>query len=115
MPSGLVRLDTPAGALELPGVQANIGETVRLHILASDVIIAKDRPDGLSARNILPVTIADIQRGRGPGAAVVLQAGLARLLSRITVASLEELGLQPGQTCFAILKANAVARSAIGT
>ena len=113
--AGLARLDTDAGLLELPGVQAEEGDTVRLRILASDVILARTRPEGLSARNILPVTIGEIQRGRGPGAAVVLHAGRAKLLARITVASLQDLGLEPGQSCFAILKANAVARSAIGT
>lgn len=114
-PDGLTRLDTPAGPLELPGVTAARGETIRLHIPASDIILATTRPDGLSARNVLPVTITDILPGKGPGAALALQAGEARLTARITARSLEEMQLTKGQHCFAILKASAIARSAIGT
>jgi molybdate transport system ATP-binding protein len=88
---------------------------VRLRILATDVMLATVRPEGLLARNILPVTIESLQSGRGPGIAVVLRLGDQRLLSRITSRSSEEMGLRPGQEIFAILKATSVARSGITT
>lgn len=112
---GLTRLDTAAGPLELPGVTAAPGDTIRLHIPASDIILATSRPEALSARNILPVTITEIIPGKGPGAALALQAGSARLIARITARSLQDMQLSAGQRCFAILKASAIARTAIGT
>lgn len=112
---GLTRLDTPAGPVDLPGVRANPGETVRVHIPATDIILSRTHPKDLSARNILPVTIAAIHKGKGPGAAIALQAGETRLIARITARAISDMNLAPGQNCFAILKASAIARSAIGT
>lgn len=112
---GLTRLSAGPGRLELPGITAPPGETLRLRILATDVMLANVRPEGLSARNILPVTIGSLQSGRGPGIAVVLLLGDQRLLARVTSRSCDEMGLAPGQNIFAILKATAVARSGITT
>lgn len=112
---GLTRLSAGPGHLELPGVTAAPGETLRLRILATDVMLSNTRPEGLSARNILPVTIGSLQTGRGPGIAAVLLLGDQRLLARVTSRSCEEMGLTPGQQIFAILKATAVARSGITT
>lgn len=110
LPNGLTKLHTSAGPLELPTSAAQSGDTVRLRILAQDVILAHEKPQGLSARNILPAVIRDIHQGRGPGAAVVLQIGDQSLLARITDASRQEMGLEPGQQIFAILKASSIAR-----
>ncbi len=112
--NGLTRLDTSAGALELPSVSAQKGDTVRVRILAQDVILAGEKPVGLSARNILPAVILNIHQGRGPGAAVVLKVGDQTLLSRITDASRLDMGLTEGQHVFAILKASSIARPVQG-
>jgi molybdate transport system ATP-binding protein len=112
---GLTRLDTPAGPLELPGVQAAPGDEVRLRIPAHDVILAVDRPHGLSARNVLPAEVEALHEGRGPGVAVGLRCGEARLLARMTHRSCAELGLRPGLGVFAILKATAISRAGIST
>lgn len=112
---GLTRLITEAGPLFLPGVEAKPGENLRLRILARDVILATERPSGLSARNILPARVQNVQTGRGPGAAVVLNLGSQTLLARVTDRAVTDLGLVPGKPVYAILKATAVARSAITT
>lgn len=112
---GLTRLSAGPGHLELPGVTAAPGETLRLRILATDVMLSTVHPQGLSARNILPVTIDSLQSGRGPGIAVVLLLGDQRLLARVTSRSCEEMALAPGQKIFAVLKATAVSRSGITT
>ncbi|MEP4199051.1 MAG: molybdenum ABC transporter ATP-binding protein [Aliishimia sp.] len=110
---GLTRLHTSGGALYLPGVTANPGDALRLRIRAQDVILAKTRPEGLSARNILSCTIEDLEQGRGPGVAVVLRFGDQRLLARITDRARIEMKLERGQAIFAILKATAVSRGSI--
>ena len=111
---GLSTLKLSAGALELPGVQAPVGARVRLRVLAQDVILSLDRPDGLSSVNVLPVKIHAIHPGDGPGAAIALQAGKDRLLARVTARAVAQMRLQEGMQCYAILKATTVAPGSIG-
>jgi molybdate transport system ATP-binding protein len=110
---GLTRLDTAAGPLWLPRLDAAPGSPVRLRILAQDVMIATERPQGISALNILPATVTDIRTGDGPGALVQLAVGRDHLLARITRRSATALGLSPGLKVFAVLKAVSVARQNI--
>ena len=107
---GLSRLDTAAGPLWLPQLDAPPGTTLRLRILAQDVMIATERPKGLSALNILPATIAAIRPGEGPGMLVRLALGPDHILARVTRRSASALQLAPGQQVFAVLKAVSVAR-----
>ena len=111
---GLSTLTLSAGALELPGVQAPVGARVRLRVLAQDVILSLDRPDGLSSVNLLPVKILEIHPGDGPGAAIALQAGEDRLLARVTARAVSQMRLKEGMQCYAILKATTVAPGSIG-
>ena len=111
---GLSTLALSAGTLELPGVQADVGARVRLRVLAQDVILSLDRPDGLSSVNVWPVKVTAVHPGDGPGAAIALQAGEDRLLARVTARAVNELRLKPGIHCYAILKATTVAPGSIG-
>jgi molybdate transport system ATP-binding protein len=111
---GLTRLDSAAGPLWLPRVAGVPGTPLRLRILAQDVMLALDRPRGLSALNVLPVTVADIRLGDGPGALLRLRAGDAVLLARITRRSVTALGLREGMPVFAVLKAVSVAQESVG-
>ena len=111
---GLSTLAISAGQLELPGVRAQVGATVRLRVLAQDVILSKDQPLGLSSVNVLPVTVEAVHPGDGPGAAIALTAGEDRLLARVTARAVAEMGLAPGLACHAILKATTVAPGSIG-
>ncbi|MBL4918488.1 molybdenum ABC transporter ATP-binding protein [Szabonella alba] len=111
---GLSRMETAGGPLWLPGVAAGPGSRLRLRILAQDVILATERPRGLSALNILSATVEQIHPGEGPGALVRLRVGDEVLLSRITKRSLLALDLQPGRPVFAILKTVAIAQENVG-
>ncbi len=111
---GISTLSISAGRLELPGVRARIGSRVRLRVLAQDVILSRDRPDGLSSVNVLPVVIEDVHPGDGPGAAIALRAGQDRLLARVTARAVSDLKLHKGMRCYAILKATTVAPGSIG-
>lgn len=112
---GLSELITAAGALWLPRVGEARGATLRVRIAAQDVILSRAPPEGLSALNILSGTITDIRLGDGPGAMVTLAIGDDRLAARITRRSAEAMGLEPGQTCHAIIKSVAVAPEDVGT
>jgi molybdate transport system ATP-binding protein len=116
---GLSELATAAGSLWLPRVAQAPGATLRLRIAAQDVILSNERPNGLSALNILAGTIVDIRLGEGPGALVTLAIGPGpdgdRLAARVTRRSAEGMGLAPGRTCHAIIKTVAIAPEDIGT
>ncbi len=82
---------------------------MRVRIQAHDVILAREAPSGLSALNILPVTITDLKRGEGPGVVVRLACAQDHLMARVTRRSADALALAPGLSCHAILKSVAVA------
>jgi molybdate transport system ATP-binding protein len=111
---GLTRLDCAAGALLLPRVAAPVGASLRVRILAQDVMLATVRPAGISALNVLPAVVREVRQGEGPGALVRLDAGGEAMLARLTRRSAEALGLAPGVPVFAILKAVSVAQESVG-
>ena len=105
------RLSFDGGNIVLPKVLGAVGQSVRLRIPAQDVILATTRPIGISARNILPVTITALDEV-GMGVAVGLQAGASPLLARITTASAHDMHLKVGMQIYAIIKATAVSPKA---
>ncbi len=113
-PDGLTELDAGGIRLFLPRVDAPPGTTLRLRIAAQDVILSRDRPQGLSALNILPGTIESIHLGDGPGAMVRLVTPAGAILARITRRSAEALGLTPGTSAHAIIKSVAPAPEDVG-
>lgn len=111
---GLTRLETSGGTLLLPHVNARVGARLSVRIPAQEVIVARSRPDGLSALNILPATVTAVRLGDGPGAVVQLRVGDDLILARITRRSALALELAPGLDCYAILKSVAVAQADVG-
>lgn len=111
---GLTRLETAAGPLWLPRIEAGVGARVRIRIMAHEIILSRDAPLGLSALNVLPATVIDVMTGDGPGAIVRLQLGQDVILARVTRRSAAALALGSGVGCFAILKSMSVARDHIG-
>lgn len=111
---GLTKIETGAGALWVPGAAGRAGGHVRLRVPAQDVILSRTAPEGMSALNVLPVTITGLERGKGPGVIVALAAGDSRLLARVTKRSFGTMGLAEGDQIFAILKATAIAPGDVG-
>lgn len=114
-PDGLSELDAGGIPLLLPRIAQPAGDLLRVRISAHDVILSRTRPDGLSALNILPGTVAEIRSGDGPGAMVALDTAAGRVLARITLRSAAALQLTVGTPAFAVLKSVAVAPGDIGT
>ncbi len=101
-PDGLTRVATQAGEMLLP-VDAPPGAMLRLRILAHEVILSRQPPQGLSALNVLPATVERIQGGM-----VQLSLGDERMLAQITPRSVQVLDLKPGTPCYAIVKSVSV-------
>ncbi len=111
---GLTTLKLRAGRVILPTVNAPVGAQLRLRIKAQDVMVARTRPTGISALNILAANVTGIHEGAGPGVALSLDIGGETLLARITRRALEDLNLHIGSTCFAVLKSTTIAPTSIG-
>jgi molybdate transport system ATP-binding protein len=109
---GLAVMETAAGSLYLPGVRAQVGQTLRLRIPAQDVILSRDRPIGLSALNILSAEVVSLTPIDPTSVMVNLRLVDQTILARITTRSANALALTPGTPCFAILKSVAMAGSA---
>ncbi|CUX79550.1 MAG: ABC-type molybdenum uptake system ATPase component ModC [Roseibaca calidilacus] len=111
---GLTELQAGGLSLFLPQVAAAPGSSLRIRIAAHDVILSCERPQGLSALNILPGTIAEMRAGDGPGAIVALDTAAGRVLARITRRSATAMALAPGMRVHAVIKSVAVAAFDIG-
>lgn len=86
------------------------GAAALVAIPARDVILARDRPAGLSARNVAPCTVTAL-RTAGPRAVarVALAPDVPELFVEISLEAYEELGLAPGLGAFAVFKASSCA------
>ena len=112
---GLTLVGLDQGQLILPGLLGPVGATVRIRVPAQDVILSLTAPVGVSALNVLAVSVTGIATGQGPGVAVGLTCGTDRLLARVTRRSATALGLVEGMQLYAILKATAVGQQDIGS
>ena len=110
----LTILQSAAGELRVPRLDLAPGSPLRVLIRARDVMIALQRPQGLSALNVLPATIADIGPTGGPVVALRLDCGGAPLVARLTRQSVQALGLTRGGAVFAVIKSIAFDRRSIG-
>ena len=102
MEGELTRLVFDGGAL-LVTETWETGKRVRLRIGADEILIARQPPSAISANNILPVTIFDV-RLEGARADVEMRCGNARLVARLTTASVRRLELQPLVPAYAVIK-----------
>lgn len=111
---GLTELDAGGVRLFLPHVSQAVGRDLRIRIAAQEVIVSRQKPEGLSALNILPGTVEQIRAGEGPGAIVSIRTQAGLVLARVTRRSAQTLDLAPGVDCHAIIKTVAVAPQDIG-
>jgi molybdate transport system ATP-binding protein len=101
---GLTTLRSAAGDLRVPYIDMRLGAQLRVRIRARDVMIALERPRGLSALNILPGTVAEISDAEGASVEMRLDCGGEALIARLTKRSVEALGLVPGRKVYAVIK-----------
>jgi molybdate transport system ATP-binding protein len=107
----LTRLDFSGGHLWVGKVDQPFGTRVRARVLARDVSISMQAPEGTSISNILNARIEEI-RDEGPDKVMVrMKVGESQmLLSRITRRSRDQLGLAAGMYVCAQVKSVALMR-----
>jgi molybdate transport system ATP-binding protein len=106
---GLTRLTFEGGEFLVPAVDSPVGEILRVRARAEDVLLARDAPSQISANNVLPATVTAIRLGPDAQADVQLACGSARLVARVTRASVARLGIAQGLHLFAIVKSVIIA------
>ncbi len=110
--SSSVRLGTGRDAvtIETPLVQASSGASLLLSVPARDILLAARKPEGLSARNVVPGKIARVADIGGPRLVrVAIASGVPEIAVEVTVRACEELGLVPGREVYVVIKASACA------
>jgi molybdate transport system ATP-binding protein len=113
---GLATLATGAGRLRVPYPPLAAGISVRVHIAARDVMLATERPVGISALNVLEGRVLGVREADGASVTVEVACGSETLAARITRFSAAELALDPGRRVFAIIKGVAIEAGApLGT
>lgn len=109
----LTELSFAGNRLLVPRVDLPPGTRLRLRVRARDVSLSLTRPSGISVLNILEGVIERIEAGDGPQMDVLLNVG-APLIARLTRRSVHDMGLVPGKTVFALVKAVAIDRHSFG-
>jgi molybdate transport system ATP-binding protein len=101
---GLTTVTAAAGDLRVPHLDLPIGTALRVRIRARDVMIALRPPEGLSALNVLPGTVAEIAGGDGPIVQMRLDCAGESVIARLTRRSVDSLHLVPGLKVHAVIK-----------
>lgn len=99
------RVTGTAVEIETPLADVGEGRGLRVAIRAGDVLIASERPHGLSARNQIPASIADLTH-EGPLVRATASIGVP-IEAHLTPTSSRELGLHPGLKVWLVIKTHA--------
>ncbi len=110
---GVTELSAAGMPLFLPSLAAPPGARLRLRIAAPDVMLARGRPQGISALNILPGTVESLT-DQGAQVLVRLSTPAGPVLSRITRRSAAQLGVAPGEALTAVIKSVSHAPADVG-
>ena len=102
---GVADLQVGSGTLHVGLEDVVVGAHVRVQLLARDIILATQKPQGLSVRNELEGVIAELSPDDYDAVLVKVDVGGVVLLSRITREAASALGLRPGSRVWALVKA----------
>ena len=87
---------------ETPLVRAQVGSALRVGIRAGDILLATSRPQGLSARNVIPGRIVSMERRD-----VMIVARVkcrVEMEVHLTLAARDSLQLEPGKEVWLVIK-----------
>jgi molybdate transport system ATP-binding protein len=97
-----VALQGATTSIEVPLSYAKMGDSVRVAIRAGDILLALERPTGLSARNILHGTIESLEQR---SATIICRVNSGAMFEvHVTLGAARDLNLQPGREVWLVLK-----------
>lgn len=97
------QLGTGKVELETPLVRAEVGSRLRVGVRAGDLLLATEKPHGLSARNVLPGTIQRLEQ-RDVIIAAMVDCGGTEFEVHLTLAARDALQLGPGKAVWVVVK-----------
>jgi len=97
-----VRLGESACEIEVPLGYAVAGSRVQVAVRAGDILLATERPHGLSARNVIEGRIASLER-RGTMVIARVDCGVTFVV-HVTPGAVRALELAPGRPVWLVLK-----------
>jgi molybdate transport system ATP-binding protein len=103
--SRLAELQVGRGRLSISVNNARVGSSVRVQLLARDIILSAEMPRSLSVRNVIEGRIDEIADDGSDARLIRVDIGGPVVLARVTSNAVEELGLRPGMTIWVLVKA----------
>jgi molybdate transport system ATP-binding protein len=102
------RLRDSAVELEVPLMQGQVGDPIRVAVRAGDILVANQEPRGLSARNVIRGRLIDLT-AQGPTMVATVDAGsgaatAARFVVHLTPGGVDSLGLARGSDLWLVVK-----------
>lgn len=97
-----VRLGESACEIEVPLGFASAGDRVQVAVRAGDILLAAERPRGLSARNVMEGQIVSLEQ-RGTMGIARVNCGVTFVV-HVTPGTVRALSLTPGQKVWLVLK-----------
>ncbi len=105
----LVRSEFSGGEIWARDPGCQIGESLRIRVLARDVSLALEHHQDSSILNSLPATVSELAEGNHPAVRIVkVMVGETPLLARVTTRSADALQLAPGKSIWVQVKSVAV-------
>jgi molybdate transport system ATP-binding protein len=110
---GLLRVRVGEGELRVNAASPAPGGTLRVQLLARDIIVSTQMPQFLSVRNNLRGVVSAVEED-GASDLILIDVGAAAgtdgptILARVTKAATRELGLVPGKPVWALVKSVAL-------
>jgi len=102
---GMADLRVGRGVLNVSVRDVTVGATVRVQLLARDIILATEAPRGLSVRNELQGVVVGVEDDDGQAVLVTVDVGGANVLARVTQSAVRELHLRVGMGVWVLVKA----------
>ncbi|WP_051332775.1 molybdenum ABC transporter ATP-binding protein [Cucumibacter marinus] len=88
-----------------PGLE--VGAPVTLRLWAKDLVLAKTRPEGISARNALTGRVKAVKAGAGAEADIAIEAAGTVLMARVMRKTVTEMDLNEGSEVVVLFKSAA--------
>jgi molybdate transport system ATP-binding protein len=102
--TSLTRVQIGRSEFKLRAAGVARGATLRVQILARDIIVATEAPQGMSVRNIVQGRITAVSSDDDDADLIAIDIGGASIMARVTKAATRELAFMPGLPVWALVK-----------
>jgi molybdate transport system ATP-binding protein len=112
--SSLTRVRVGRGELRVQTAGAAVGVRLRVQLLARDLIVATEKAQHLSVRNMLAGVVTAVTQDAGDSDLISIDVGGTVIMARVTAEATRELKLAPGLPVWALVKAMSLRAHSFG-